>query len=125
MYPSKLHTRQYGGAELPRPEPTKATGNHTIRAIATTVTVGLAAWCGAGIAHADNNHEQEACALMDDHATAIHLGYSSTPRSTRSRCFPQGWRRWMRRTSCWPPPVTTAPTTRPTGQRTGNRSKTR
>jgi hypothetical protein len=79
MYPSKLHARQYGGAELPRPEPTKATGNHTIRAIATTVTVGLAAWCGAGIAHADNNHEQEACALMDDHATAIHLGYSSTP----------------------------------------------
>ena len=43
------------------------------------VAVGLAAWCGTGIAHADNNHEQEACALMDDHATAISLGYTATP----------------------------------------------
>jgi hypothetical protein len=79
IYPSKLHTRQYTDAELPSPEPTRATGNHTIRAITSTVTVGLAVWCGAGIARADNNHEQEPCALMDDHATAIHLGYSSTP----------------------------------------------
>jgi hypothetical protein len=28
--------------------------------------VGLVAWCGSGIVHADDNHEQEACALMDD-----------------------------------------------------------
>jgi hypothetical protein len=41
--------------------------------------VGLFAWCGSGIAYADKNHQQEACALMDDHATAISLGYSSTP----------------------------------------------
>jgi hypothetical protein len=41
------------------------------------VVLGLVAWCGAGIAHADNSHEQQACALMDDSATAIHLGYSS------------------------------------------------
>ena len=41
--------------------------------------VGLFAWCGSGIAHADKHHQQEACALMDDHATAISLGYSSTP----------------------------------------------
>jgi hypothetical protein len=82
MYPRKLHTRQYADAELLRllhVERTKVTGQHTIRAITTTVTVGLATWCGSGIAHADNNHEQEACALMDDYATAIHLGYSSTP----------------------------------------------
>jgi hypothetical protein len=31
------------------------------------------------IAYADNNHEQEACALLDDHASSIHLGYTSTP----------------------------------------------
>jgi hypothetical protein len=74
MYLSELHTRQHSDAELPRPEPTKAAGKHAVRAIATTVTVGLAAWCGAGIAHADNDHEQEACALMDDHATAIDVG---------------------------------------------------
>ena len=34
---------------------------------------------GSGIAQADNNHEQQACALMDDHATAISLGYTATP----------------------------------------------
>ncbi|WP_156690414.1 hypothetical protein [Mycobacterium sp. Marseille-P9652] len=41
-----------------------------------------ALWCsgiGSGVARADNNHEREACALMDDHASAIHLGYGSTP----------------------------------------------
>jgi hypothetical protein len=77
MYPSKLHTRQYAHAasRLPLAKQTK----HTIRAITTMVVVGLVAWCGSGIAYADSNHEQEACALMDDHATAIHLGYTSTP----------------------------------------------
>ncbi len=40
--------------------------------------VGLAAWCGSGIAHADNSHEQQACALMGDYGTAIHLGYGSS-----------------------------------------------
>jgi hypothetical protein len=82
MYPTQLHTRQYPAAELPRlprAERTKVTGQHTIRVMTTLATVGLAAWCGSGIAHADNDHEQEACALMDDHATAIHLGYSSYP----------------------------------------------
>lgn len=85
MYARKLDTRQYADAELLRVERIKVTGQHTIRAIliqpaiTTMVTVGLAAWCGSGIAHADNNHEQEACALMDDHATAINLGYTSTP----------------------------------------------
>ena len=64
MYFRKLHTRQYASFS----------GKHAIRAL---VTVGLAAWSGSGIAHADNNHEQQACALMDDSATAIHLGYSS------------------------------------------------
>jgi hypothetical protein len=34
---------------------TKVTGKHN--AITTVVTVGLVAWCGSGIAHADNNHE--------------------------------------------------------------------
>jgi hypothetical protein len=48
------------------------------KAVTTMVTVGLAAWCGAGIAHADDNHEREACALLGDSATAIHLGYTST-----------------------------------------------
>ena len=81
MYPRKLNTRQYAGAELLRllqAERTKATGNHSIRAITTTVAVGLAAWCGSGFARADNNHEQEACALMNDYATATHLGYSGS-----------------------------------------------
>jgi hypothetical protein len=65
MYFRKLHTRHYANFS----------GKHAIRAL---VAVGLAAWCGSGIAHADNNHEQEACALMDDSATAIHLGYSTS-----------------------------------------------
>ncbi len=62
MYPRKLHTRQYAGA------------SHTFRAVTAMTAVGLGAWCGSGIAHADNNHEQQACALMDDQATAIQLG---------------------------------------------------
>ena len=107
MYTRKLHTSQYADAELLRLlrlQRTKVTGQHTIRAITTMVMVGLAAWCGSGIAHADNNHEQEACALMDDHATAIHLGYCVRRLcSTRSRCFPPRCRQWMRRTSCWLP----------------------
>ncbi|MDP7725842.1 hypothetical protein [Mycobacterium sp. TY814] len=41
--------------------------------------LGLTAcWCGAGIAHADDNHEQEACALMDDSASAVHFGYGES-----------------------------------------------
>jgi hypothetical protein len=82
MYPKKLHTRQYIATELlrpPRAERIKATGRHATRAITTIVMLGLAAWSGSGIAHADTNHEREACALMDDHATAINLGYSSYP----------------------------------------------
>lgn len=81
MYAKKLHTRQYADAELLRllrVERTKVIGKHTIRAITTIATVGLAAWCGSGIAHADNSHEQEACALMNDYATAIHLGYEDS-----------------------------------------------
>jgi hypothetical protein len=77
MYARQLHTSQYPDAELLRllrAERTKVTVQHTIRAITTTVTVGLVAWCGSGIADADNNHEQEACALMNDYATATHLG---------------------------------------------------
>jgi len=78
----KLHTRQYIGAELQRPpraERIKATGRHTARAITALATVGLVAWSGSGIARADTNHEREACALLDDHAGAIHSGYSSYP----------------------------------------------
>jgi hypothetical protein len=76
MHPGKLHTRQYklhmrqySGAELPRPR--------RMRRIAAMVTVGLAARSGSGIAQANNNREREACALMDDHATAMSQGYSS------------------------------------------------
>lgn len=81
MYAKKLHTCQYADAELLRPlrvERTKVTGKHTIRAITMSATVGLAAWCGSSIARADNSHEQEACALMNDYATAIHLGYTDS-----------------------------------------------
>ncbi|HWS91784.1 MAG TPA: hypothetical protein VN306_04575 [Mycobacterium sp.] len=80
IYPRKLHTRQYTAEllRLLRAERTKVTGNHSVRAITTMLAVGLAAWCGSGIAHADNNHEQEACALMDDYATALHLGYTES-----------------------------------------------
>jgi len=81
MSPKQLHTRQYPGSafRLPHAKQIKATGRHTIRAVATAATVGVAAWCGFGTAHADTNHEQQACALMDDHASAVHLGYSSYP----------------------------------------------
>ena len=70
MYARKLHTRPTtANAELRR----------LLRGvlITTVMTVGLAAWCGSGIAHADDSHEQQACALMDDYGTAIHLGYSN------------------------------------------------
>lgn len=33
---------------------------------------------GTGVAHADGNYEQQACALMDDYASAIRLGYGSS-----------------------------------------------
>lgn len=78
MSPKQLHTRQYSAAAL-RAKRITATGQHTIRLVATTATVGVALWCGSGIAHAEPNYEQQACALMDDHATAVHLGYSSYP----------------------------------------------
>ena len=54
----KLHTRQY-------------------KLLTAMATVCLAAWFGSGIAHADTNREREACALMDDHASAMINGYSS------------------------------------------------
>ena len=60
MSPKKLHTRQYG---------------RRIGAITAMAAVGLGAWCGSGIAQADTDHERQACALMDDQATAIQLGY--------------------------------------------------
>ncbi len=78
MSPKQLHTRQYFSAAL-RAKRIKATGHHTIRLLATTATVGVAVWFGSGVAHADPNYEQQACSLMDDQATAIHLGYSSYP----------------------------------------------
>lgn len=78
MSPKQLHTRQYSRAAL-RAKRIKAIGQHNIGLVATTATVGLAVWWGSGIAHAEPNYEQQACALMDDHATAIHLGYSSYP----------------------------------------------
>jgi hypothetical protein len=56
----KLHTRRFG---------------RCIRAIAAMAVVGLGAWCGSGIARADTNHERRACALLDDYATAIRMGY--------------------------------------------------
>ncbi len=80
MYPSKLDTRQYAHAKpqrIPHLERFKITGQHTIRAIAATTAAGLLAWCGSGIAHADN-HERQACALMDDSLAAIHNGYSNS-----------------------------------------------
>ena len=80
MYHWKSHTRQYTDAEPlrpPRANRFRVTRQHTIRGIATMATVGLAGSSSA-IAHADNNHEQEACALMRDAATAMHLGYSES-----------------------------------------------
>ena len=85
MYPKKLHTRQYadgGLTRLLRVKRTKATGPHAIRVMTTMATVGLGAWCGSGIgsgiAQADDNHEQEACALMNDYGTAIHLAHGES-----------------------------------------------
>jgi hypothetical protein len=78
MYPGILHTSHYTDAELLCVERAKVNGKNTIRAITVIVAVGLAEWWGSGIAHADNNHEQEACALMDDSSTAIHLGYGES-----------------------------------------------
>ena len=83
MYPKKLHTRQYAGLlPVSRGERIKVTRQHTIRAATIMATVGLAAWCGSGIgsgiAHADANQEREACALMDDSASARHNGYGNS-----------------------------------------------
>ncbi len=81
MSPGKLDTRQYNHAYLQRPpraQRTKVDGRRTIQAVATVMTVGLASWWGSGIAHADSSHEQQACALMSDYGTAIHLGYGSS-----------------------------------------------
>jgi len=62
MYPKQLHTRQY-----------------TVATITTMATAALVAWCGSGLAHAgtdhaDNNHEREACALMDDYPGMLRTG---------------------------------------------------
>ncbi len=66
MYATQLHTRQ-------------PLGKHMNRAITVIAGMSVAAWCaGAGIAHADDNREREACALMDDSAAAIHLGYGES-----------------------------------------------
>lgn len=52
---------------------------HHIRVLAAAVGLGTAVMCcGAGIAHADDNHEREACALMDDSASAVHNGYGTS-----------------------------------------------
>jgi hypothetical protein len=71
---SKLHTRQYAGPELRPGAQTKVTGKHAIRAITACTAVLLAEWSGSGIAHADSNHEKQACALMDDYGTQGQLG---------------------------------------------------
>ncbi|MDP7731627.1 MULTISPECIES: hypothetical protein [Mycobacterium] len=61
-----MHTRQHAG-------------KHRLRSATVIAGVSLVAWCGAsGIAHADDNHEREACALMDDSASAVHFGYGSS-----------------------------------------------
>lgn len=70
MYAQKLHTRQYHHAGFSR---------HAVRAMTALATLGLAAWSGSGMAHADSKYERQACALMDDYATAISKGYSSYP----------------------------------------------
>lgn len=77
MNAGKLDTCQYAGAELTRRSSnsgTKATGQHTVRILTAIAAAGLAAWCGCGSAHADNNREREACALMDDYATSMNVG---------------------------------------------------
>jgi len=81
MYPIQLDTRQYAGAVFLHPlraERTKITHQRTIRAVAAVVTVGVAAWCGSGIAHADSNHERQACTLMDDSASAVRMGFGES-----------------------------------------------
>jgi hypothetical protein len=85
MSPGKLDTRQYTQPDLRGQlgkKRTNANGRHTMRVVmrvvASTVMVGVGGWCGAGAAHADSSHEQQACALMSDYGTAIHLGYGSS-----------------------------------------------
>ena len=56
----KLHTRRFGWC---------------IRAVTAMAAVGLGAWCGSGIAQADTNHERQACALLDDYASTMRMGY--------------------------------------------------
>lgn len=65
MYATKLHTRQ-------------SPATHHFRTLAAAAGMSLAAWCGTGIANADDNHEREACALMDDSASAVHFGYGES-----------------------------------------------
>ncbi|WP_142280701.1 hypothetical protein [Mycobacterium saskatchewanense] len=72
-----MHTSQYSDAGQRRERRAKV-AKRTVRALAPMLMAGLP-WYGAAIGHADTNREREACALMDDHATAIRLGYSSTP----------------------------------------------
>jgi hypothetical protein len=80
MHPSKLDTRQYAHAKpqrMPHLERFKISGQHTLRALTAATAAGVLAWCGAGIANADN-HERQACALMDDSLAAIHNGYTTS-----------------------------------------------
>jgi hypothetical protein len=82
MLASKLYTRQYIAPELlwsPRAGPGELTSRLRIAAVTTAGAISLVALSGSGIARADNDHEREACALMDDKASAIHFGYSSVP----------------------------------------------
>lgn len=66
MYLGILHTRQHAG-------------KHPVRAATVIAGIGLAAWCGgSGTAYANPDHEQEACALMEDSASAIHFGYGNS-----------------------------------------------
>lgn len=69
MYATKLHTRQYPGVA----------GKQSVRTLTAIAGLTVAALCGStGIAHADDNHEREACALMDDSASAVHYGYGNS-----------------------------------------------
>jgi hypothetical protein len=81
MSPEKLHTSQYVNMEigrLPRVR-SKITPKRTIPIITTMAAVGLATWSGSGVASAGPDYERQACALMDDHSTAMIMGYSSYP----------------------------------------------
>jgi hypothetical protein len=42
--------------------------------IAGMLAVGASNLCGCAVALADNNHEREACALMDDYGNIVALG---------------------------------------------------